>query len=127
MRALEGQTALDLFPAKRTTDADFMEECIAWMRKCYRCGDSEVRPTVEAVYAAFKPWEAFDRCKAIVPKAPGWSMDEMRDVYGLLDAGLDYHTCWDRAWAARKGYAKDDVMRLEGWDYLRDEPVWREG
>lgn len=126
MRMLEGQTALDLFPAKRTTDADLMEECIAWMRKYYKCTDSEVRPTVEAVYAAFKPWKAFDRCKAIVPKAPGWSMDEMRDVYGLLDAGLDYHTCWDRAFAARNGYTKEEVARIDEWDYRLNEPIWRE-
>ena len=128
MRHLDGQMALDLFADERPkpkTAADWADTCIAWLVKCYGCVDEDVRPTVEAVYAMFPYVEAFDRCKALTP-IPGWSIEDMADVFGVFDIDHYHHVCWDRHWAALKGYPRDEIAKIIAWDYMQDKPTWRD-
>lgn len=130
-RVLEGQMALELFPAqqRRYTRESMREYCIDWLCRYHKCDESEIRPYVMRLYDEFKPWEAFDRAKVLrhvsgKNAVSGWRIDDARDVLGIYDHALDYHTCWDRAYAAHRGYAKEDVARVVEWDYRKQVPIW---
>ena len=121
------QMTLDLFPEVRR-HAHTPEWCIEWLQGVHGCTDAIV-PLVESLYSEFGFIEAFERAKCLKSldgkrRIDGWVLRDAVDVYDLFNPDLDYHVFWDRAWAARNGYGKDDVRLLVGWDYGSKEPIW---
>ena len=120
---------------KADTRLSFNEETSArikhnleWLVNVRGCDKEKTQTVLERLYAAepkFKTYrEAFERSKAI-PLAFGdehkgveWvDGKELEETIGIFDENLDYHTIWDRSWAAKQGMKKDDIARLLEWDY----------
>lgn len=119
---MHDQMALDLFqPAKRDYAAE--HEAHLAERGVGREGIAVFRELV----AMFGLTEAIDRSAAFSlaegPGNIGWTYAELIDYLGLYDGSIDHHTVWDRKWAALKGYGKEEVERIESWDYARGVPV----
>lgn len=105
-----------------------MKDNLEWLVNVRGCDREKTQAVLERLYAAeskFKTYrEAFERSKAI-PLAFGdehkdaeWvDGKELEETIGIFDENLDYHTVWDRSWAAKQGMKKNDVARLLEWDY----------
>lgn len=128
-KPLSGQLSLLLFAETRADDPKAAH--IEWLRKA-RGLDDEGIELAERVFDAFPSMqEAIERCKAInvangSRKLVGWETSDAVDIIGVLDPSLEYHVCWDRAWAARNGCPKQDVPRVVAWDWKRLSPVYGE-
>lgn len=129
-KPLSGQLSLLLFAETRADDPKAAH--IEWLRKA-RGLDDEGIELAERVFDAFPSMqEAIERCKAInvangSRKLVGWETLDAVEILGILDPSLDYHVCWDREWAARRGYSKQDVARMSSWNYAKNEPVFGSG
>ncbi len=127
---MEGQMMLALFDDGEVHRVDVHEADGAseWLIRRRGCTEA-VRPHVEALFDAFDAPDAFERCKALdsldgLHRADGWCLDDA-DALGLWDEP-DYHTVWDREWAAKKGYVKAEVARISEWDYRENGPKFME-
>lgn len=101
---------------------------LEWLVNVHGCDKEKTQAVLERLYAMelkFKTHgEAFERSK-VIPLAFGdghkdaeWvDGKELEETVGIFDERLDYHTVWDRGWAARQGMKKDDIARLLEWDY----------
>ena len=105
-----------------------MKDNLEWLVNVRGCDKEKTQVVLEKLYAAELKFmthrEAFERSKAIplafgdVHKDAEWvDGKELEETIGIFDETLDYHTVWDRSWAARQGMKKDDVARLLEWDY----------
>ena len=119
------QLVLDLFPEERAQRSP-MEECVSWLTDERGCDESRVRPLVEQCYRAFRRSEAFDRARELehfygehaVPRLAACPPALM----GMFDPGIDYHTLWDRCWAARWVPLRE-AMEVSRWHYnFRHDP-----
>jgi hypothetical protein len=131
-RTCDGQLSLDsaLYTPHEHTDGYWVGWCVEWLVDVRGCTDAVV-PYVRRLYAEFKRVEAFDRAKSLIALdgdglCGDWSLADV-DVLGVYDHAADYHVCWDRAWAAEKGLARDRVRHLVGWDYSKDVPSFDDG
>ena len=131
MGQLNGQMVLPLFQVerKRATLEDYRERCITWLCRYYGCDRKKITPVVERLYKEFSQCEAFDRAKVIKDchgklKISGWSLQDAIDVCAIFDHDIDYHVCWDRAWAGRNGLSKADAAKVIEWDYRSKEPIF---
>ena len=131
MGQLNGQMVLPLFQVerKRATLEDYRESCITWLCRYYGCNRKKITPVVERLYKEFSQCEAFDRAKVLTAldgkhQISGWSLEDAENVFGIFDGSLDYHTCWDRKWAAHNGYSKEEVAKIIEWDYRKQEPIF---
>lgn len=130
-KAIVGQMMLELFPdeAPRCRDVFTPDWCLEWLEGWpFNCTEA-VRPYIEGLWAEFDPPEAFERAKCFKSldgrlSIDGWEPQDAIDVYDVYNHEIDYHVCWDRAWAARQGFSKDEVRRMAGWDYGKRAPVW---
>ena len=110
------QMALDLFaiappPPKPTS----IESFLRWAHGTHECG-AEIDAIAERLFAEM-PWP-FDRGKALVMACGHGRFDQqIIDALGLFDETLDYHVCWDRAWAATHGIPKSLISRVHRCDY----------
>jgi len=128
-RLIPGQ--LDLFaePSEPKQGKAYDEEStVRWLLDKHGCTEA-VTPYVHGLFAEFDPQEAFERSKCLpsldgLHQVPGWELQDGIDYYCMYSHEIDYHTVWDRAWAARKGVSKDDVYRLAEWDYGRNKPIY---
>ena len=105
-----------------------MKDNLEWLVNVRGCDREKTQAVLEKLYAAESKFktrrEAFERSKAI-PLAFGdehkdadWvDGKELEETIGIFDENLDYHTVWDRSWAAKQGMKKNDVARLLEWDY----------
>lgn len=121
------EKASDQFIFNEETSARIKNN-LEWLVNVRGCDKEKTQAVLERLYAAeskFKTYrEAFERSKAI-PLAFGdehkgaeWvDGKELEETIGIFDENLDYHTVWDRSWAAKQGMKKDDVARLLEWDY----------
>ena len=132
MRQLEGQMQLR-FPYEKPkvleTVIDYCENCINWLCRVYDCSRDEIAPIVERLYAEFWLGEAFERAKVLKVcdgkhQVSGWTVQDAVSVIGIFNHDIDHHTCWDREWAARKGYTKEEVATVFEWDYQKGEPIF---
>jgi hypothetical protein len=128
-RTCEGQLSLDaaLYPTHEHTTGYWVDWCVEWLVDVRGCTDAVV-PYVRRLYEEFERGEAFDRASALIDlngdgRRGDWSLADV-DVLGVYDHTVDYHVCWDRAWAAEKGLARDRVRHLVEWDYSKDGPVF---
>lgn len=133
MRQLNGQMVLSLFNEEREqkvwTIEACCEFCMDWLCKYYDCSRDEITPLVERLYNEFSRWEAFERSKVLKDchgkhQIHGWSLQDAVDVCGIFDHSIDYHTCWDRAWAGRNGFTKEEAANVIEWDYHKKEPIF---
>lgn len=105
-----------------------IENNLEWLVNVHGCDREKTQTVLERLYAMelkFKTYrESFERSK-VIPLAFGnehkdaeWvDGNELEETIGIFDENLDYHTVWDRSWAARQGMEKEDVARLLEWDY----------
>lgn len=125
MRACEGQMALDLFPA---ADRDWRAEQWEWLSgRPHRVPDS-LRPAFDRIWDERPQRDAFEASKCLrrlggTFQLDGWGADDA-EALGLFDPEVPYHVCWDRCWAAARGLAKGDAMRVSRWDYSTDKPIY---
>lgn len=121
-----GQIALDLF-AETEGKPDYEQNTIDWLYRVHGITE-EGEKAARRIFAAFPTTPAIDRIGAVAfldgkSKVDGWSLDDL-ELVGALDPDLDYHTVWDRCWAARRGMPKEDVARLVKFDYGRGNHVF---
>ena len=117
------QLQLDLFP---TPPRDLIAEWKKWLREPFNAVDDEGLEVFDRLLAKFSRTEAFERSKCLKAthgkrKVDGLTVDDL----GLFTAE-DYHTCWDRKWAALNGVPVDRVREVREWDYGKKEPIWEE-
>ncbi len=116
--------SLDLFPAPPVVWD--MEREWEWLRgEPFAVGD-EARPALERIYAARGDHDAFEAAKCLRSlsgrhRIEGWDVSDA-EALGLYDPCIDYHVCWDRCWAARRGLPKEDALGVMEWNYAKDEP-----
>lgn len=112
------QLALDLFGDARR-GADHEAECASWLES--RGVPRDVaRAACRRLFAAFPAPEAWARAKAVehmrgrraVPRLLACPLD----LLGVFDAVLDYHTVWDRCWAAR-WVGLQEALEVRSWSY----------
>lgn len=116
---------MSLFDLFREGDGDRHGELCQrwweWLLDKRKVDAHECRHVFEDMVESLGRGEAFDRSKCLdvlsgERKVPGWGMEDI-GILGLFDGSLDYHTCWDRAWAARQGWSKEKVAKLLEWDW----------
>lgn len=122
------QLSLDLFQAEHRYRFD-EEGTVSWLMDKHGCSEA-VRPYVRGLFAEFDQVEAFERSKCLpsldgLHQVPGWELQDGIDYYRIYSHEIDYHEVLDKAWAARHGVSKDDVYRLERWDYGSKQPIFR--
>lgn len=111
-------------PSKEQRNKEHEESCAwwwNWLVNTRKVDANECYDVFNELVEKFGRIEAFDRSKALDTlsserRIDGWSIADL-EIIGLFDESLDYHTVWDRAWAARNGMPKEDVARLKWWDY----------
>ena len=123
---LKGQLTLDMLFEKPKPDRTPPEKCIDWLVDIHGCPREKIASRVERIFAEFGR-DAWDRAKAyahLCGKAaiPGYDVTD-DDWLGVFDHEIDYHTVWDRLWAARGGLPKKDVADLLFWDYTHQKPA----
>ena len=89
------QLTLDLFGDERRRPEP-LEEFTEWARSL-GC-PKEVEGVARRLFAEMP--DARDRGKALAQVTRNRGFDRQAvDALGLFDRGIDYHVCWDRAWA----------------------------
>ena len=117
---LEGQICLDLFQPR---EFDYEGEHRQWLREI-RGLDDDGMAMFDRLIEHYGLWSAMDYSKALDVvygrrKVDGFTVEDL----GLFTAA-PYHVCWDRAWAARQGYAPEQVRDMIEWDYGKREPIY---
>ena len=123
---LKGQLTLDMLFEKPKPDKPLPEKCIDWLVDIHGCPREKVAPRIERLFAEFGR-DAWDRAKAYPALCgknaiPGYDVSD-DEWLGVFDRELDYHTVWDRVWAARQGLQMEEVARLRFWDYTHKKPA----
>lgn len=105
-----------------------LRDNLDWLVNVRGCDERKTLPFLERLYVMRSEFrtkgEEFERSK-VLPLAFGndhkyaeWvDGKELEETFGMFDEGLDYHTVWDREWAAKNGMEKKDIARLVKWDY----------
>lgn len=120
MRPELGQMMLDLFPEERQEDRSPEDLCVSWLVETHGCDEGRVRPLVAQLYRQFGDAEAFDRAKALACFYGTHATQRLRacppSIMGVFDQGIDYHTLWDRCWAAR-WVPLQEALEVASWRY----------
>lgn len=124
-------------PPKREEVMAYWRDWLLHVRKV----NVDAMPLFDRLLETFERGEAFERSKCLdvlsgVRAVGGWTLEDA-DALGLFDTRIDYHTCWDRAQAARDGCPKPLVgriyknacWRLGHHEFVDSEGklVWRQG
>ena len=101
--------------------AEFCQRHWEWLLDVRKVDAHECRHLFERMVDELGAMEAFERSKCLDAlsgelRVTGWRISDV-DVLGLFDPAIDYHTCWDRAHAAREGWGKEKVAELVEWDW----------
>ena len=115
------QLMINLWPEKDEVVKDFMK----WAKKRHGCDDA-ILPYVERLYDEFGRFGVWDRGKALLRlngthMVDGYLLDDV-DILGIYDTSLDYHTVWDRGWAAYAGVDKSTVPQIAYCEYNNKSP-----
>ncbi len=106
---------------------------IKWLVNVHRCYNDRIIPIVEKLYDTFDQSEAFERSK-VLPLVFGkgkteetkWCDEEkLSSVIGIYDKNLDYHTVWDRKYAAYKKMPEEKIKNLIEYDYAGDKHIFK--
>lgn len=90
------QLTLDLFGDERKRPEP-LDEFIRWAHEVHKC-PPEVDDVARRLFSDMP--DARDRGKALVQVTRHREFDKGAvEALGLFDRGIDYHVCWDRAWA----------------------------
>jgi hypothetical protein len=121
------QLMINLWPEKEPEKYDVVSDFMNWAKKCHGCDDT-ILPYVERLYDEFGKFGVFDRGKGLLNlagthKVDGYSLDDV-DVLGVYDASLDYHTVWDRGWAAYAGVDKAMLPQIAYCKYNTKSPMF---
>ena len=118
---MNGQLQLDLFP---TPAYDHEAEWRKWLREPFNDIDDEGMEVFDRLCKRYRWNEATERSKCLVVVYGRKKIDSLTvDDLGLFTAD-DYHTCWDRKWAALNGVPVDRVREVREWDYGKKEPIY---
>ena len=116
---MKGQLQLDLFPV---SPDDREGRWRKWLIEVNGVTDEGLE-VFDRLLGRFSFWEAAERSKCL------------REIYGkgrvagltvedvALFTAKDYHTCWDKSWAARQGCDLETVRQLTYWDYGKRQPI----
>lgn len=109
------QLTLDLFAADKPARQTPLEYFLDWAHRVHKCGH-EIDEIAARLFDTMP--DAFDRGKALVTASGHGGFDQFTvDALGLFDTSLDYHVCWDRAWAHRHGVPIELIPRIHRCDY----------
>lgn len=109
------QMALDLFADEKPPKLTPLESFLRWAHDVHKCGH-EIDEIAERLFVEMS--EPFDRGKALVMVCGHGRFDrDVIDALGLFDAALEYHVCWDRAWAAVHGIPHELIRSVHRCDY----------
>lgn len=126
MRNDPRQMVLDLFPEERPKRKSPPERMIDGLIAC-GCDEGRVRPLVEELFRKFGNVEGTDRaqCLAYFYGTGRHAIPRLQAcppcLIGIFDEGIDYHTVWDRCWAAR-WIPLQEVFEVMEWHYNYREP-----
>lgn len=113
------QMTLDLFPEERTSPLD---ACIDWLEEVHGCDRAKVAPICAELFRTFGSIEGFDRAKVLTGFYGRHATPRLQacppSLIGLYDERLDYHTVWDRCWAA-KWIPLREVFQVAEWHYCQ--------
>lgn len=132
MMPLPGQMALSLFPEERSEEKSPLESCISWLIDVGGCEEGRIRPLATQCFEMFGRSEAFDRARELEHFYGKHAAPRLRacppSLMGMFDRGIDYHTLWDRCWAARWVPLRE-AMEVKCWHYnyrqpYTGAPVW---
>ena len=122
MRPIQGQMMLQ-FPemresrVRKSAPERLMESLIE-----AGCDESRVKPIVAAIFAKFTGYEAEARagCLAYFFGTGRHAIPRLQacppSLIGLDDERIDYHTVWDRCWAAR-WIPLAEALEVKTWRY----------
>lgn len=115
---MDGQLVLDLF-SHTEPNQRALEGCLEWLHRVHGCSDA-VDDVVRAIFEACG-CDGYDRAKVMTVldgahRVSGFTLADA-SLFGVFDPTLDYHVCWDRAWAARKGVWKPFIALVHSCDY----------
>ena len=114
------QMALDLFANDKPPKPTPLESFLKWAHDIHKCGH-EIDAIAERLFAEMPL--PFDRGKALVMVCGHGRFDQgVVDALGLFDAALEYHVCWDRAWAAVHGVPCELLPSVYKCDYNNRTP-----
>lgn len=126
-----GQMKLDLYGQPKTSRyvTSAVEDASHWLRKTHGCTSPLIEDMASALYDKFPGNQAFERCKCVTlvdgnSRVDGWTWWDLTEVIGIFTE-KDYHTCWDRCWAARQGWPKEKVRKLEVFAYGKGEHLFK--
>lgn len=116
---MKGQLQLDLFPV---SPDDFKGRWRRWLVEVNGVNEEGLE-VFDRLVERYGISEAAERSKALrvlhgKRRVAGLTADDL----GLFTAS-DYHTVWDRAWAAQQGCDLETVRRMTYWDYGRKQPI----
>ena len=120
MKPAPGQTVLDLFPEKRKERESPLEECVRWLTDACGCDEERIRPLATTCFEMFDAAEAFSRARELEHFYGKRATPRLQacppSLMGMFDGGIDYHTLWDRCWAARWVPLRE-AMEVKCWNY----------
>lgn len=126
MRSDPRQMVLDLFPEDRPRIRSALETCMESLLEA-GCDEQRVRPMAEFLFSRFGNVEGLDRahCLAYFYGTGRHAVPRLQAcppaLIGLYDEGLDYHTIWDRCWAAR-WIPLQEALEVMEWHYNYRKP-----
>ena len=107
------QLTLDLF-GERYKRPEPLDEFIGWAHEAHNC-PPEVDEVARRLFTEMP--DARDRGKALIQVTRRGEFDrDAVEALGLFDRGIDYHVCWDRAWAYMCGMGAEIVGKVMGCD-----------
>lgn len=126
MKADPRQMVLDLFPEERPRAKSLLERCIDHLADA-GCDLARVTPMAEAAFREFGGIEGFNRaqCLAYFYGTGRHAVPRLKacppSIVGVFDGRIDYHTVWDRCWAAR-WIPLREAIEVKCWHYNYREP-----
>ena len=114
------QLMLDLFNEGKRHRQTPKRRFLNWAHDIHGCG-SEIDSIVGRLFDTMP--DPFERGKALVMAYKHEKFDrQVLDDLGLFDASLDYHVCWDRAWALSHGVPSALISDIQRCDHNSKAP-----
>lgn len=129
-----GQMVLDLFPEDKPKTKSPLESCIEWLVEGCGCDEGRIKTLAAELFGKFGEVEGWDRarCLGYFYGSDGHEVPRLKacplSLMGMFDPSIDYHTLWDRCWAARWVPLRE-ALEVKEWHYnyrspYTGAPVW---
>lgn len=129
-----GQMVLDLFPEDKPKTKSPLESCIEWLVEGHGCDEGRIKTLAAELFGKFGDVEGWDRTRRLgyFYGSDGHEVPRLKaclpSIMGMFDPSIDYHTLWDRCWAAR-WVPLCEALEVKEWHYnyrspYTGAPVW---